>query len=101
MLTPNFGYLLGYYPLIKIIDNLNTRNKINVSNFLKNGLIAIGALHLTGILYNLIQTILHSKNNIFLYNLGKYSIGKIGYHLLMLFPLLLLIKHKERLKRSK
>jgi len=27
LLTPNFGYLLGVYPLIKIIDNLNTRNK--------------------------------------------------------------------------
>ena len=35
LLTPNFGYLLGYYPLIKIIDNLNSRNKINVGNFLK------------------------------------------------------------------
>jgi len=23
ILTPNFGYLLGVYPLIKIIDNLN------------------------------------------------------------------------------
>ena len=28
LLTPNFGYLLGLYPLIKIIDNLNNRNKI-------------------------------------------------------------------------
>ena len=26
LLTPNFGYLLGVYPLIKIIDNLNNRN---------------------------------------------------------------------------
>ena len=39
--------------------------------------------------------------NIFLYNLGKYSVGKIGYHFLMLFPLLLLIKPIERLKLSK
>ena len=30
LLTPNFGYLLGLFPLIKIIDNLNNRNKINV-----------------------------------------------------------------------
>ena len=30
LLTPNFGYLLGLYPLIKIIDSLNTRNNINV-----------------------------------------------------------------------
>jgi len=101
LLTPNFGYLLGLYPLIKIIGNLNIRNKINVGNFLKNGFIAIGAMHLTGIFYNFIQTIFYSKFNLFLYNLGKYSLGKIGYHFLMLFPLLLLIKPIERLKRSK
>ncbi|MDC3069816.1 biotin transporter BioY, partial [Prochlorococcus sp. AH-736-D21] len=41
LLTPNFGYLIGVYPLIKIIDNLNTKNKINVGNFLINGYIAI------------------------------------------------------------
>jgi len=101
LLTPNFGYLLGYYPIIKIIDNLNTRNKINVGNFLKNGFIAIGAMHLTGIFYNLIQIIFYSQFNLFLYNLGKYSFCKIGYHFFMLFPLLLLIKPIERLKRSK
>jgi len=101
LLTPNFGYLLGLYPFIKIIDNLNTRNKINFGNFLKNGFIAIGTMHLTGIFYNLIQTIFYSQFNLFLYNLGKYSLGKIGYHILMLFPLLLLIKPIERLKRSK
>ncbi len=99
LLTPNFGYLLGVYPLIKIIDNLNSRNKLNVGNFLKNGFIAISAMHLTGIIYNFIQIIFYSQFNLFLYNLGKYSIGKIGYHFLMLFPLLLLIKPIERLKR--
>ena len=101
LLTPNFGYLLGLYPLIKIIDNLNTRNKINFRNFLKNGFIAIFVMHLTGIFYNFIQIVFYSQFNLFLYNLGKYSLGKIGYHFLMLFPLLLLIKPIERLKRSK
>ena len=101
LLTPNFGYLLGVYPLIKIIDNLNTRNKINVGNFLINGFIAIGAMHLTGIFYNFIQIIFYSDFNIFIYNLGKYSVGKIGYHFLMLLPLLLLIKPIKHLKKSK
>ena len=101
LLTPNFGYLLGLYPLIKIIDDLNTRNKINVGNFLINGFIAIGAMHLTGIFYNLIQIIFYSQYNLFLYNLGKYSLGKIGYHFLMLFPLLLLIKPIKLLKHNK
>ena len=101
LLTPNFGYLLGIYPLIKIIDNLNKINEISIGNFLKNGFIAIGTMHLTGIFYNFIQTIFYNQFNLFLYNLGKYSLGKIGYHFLMLFPLLLLIKPIERLKRSK
>ena len=98
LLTPNFGYLLGLYPLIKIIDNLNDRNKIYFVNFLKKGFIAIGAMHLTGIFYNFIQVIFYSEFNIFLYNFGKYSVGKIGYHFLMLFPLLLLIKPIKCLK---
>ena len=101
LLTPNFGYLLGVYPLIKIIDNLNTRIKINVANFLKNGFLAICAMHLTGIFYNLLQVIFYSQFNIFLYNLGKYSVGKIGYHFLTLFPLLILIKPIKSLKHSK
>jgi len=101
LLTPNFGYLLGVYPLIKIIDNLNNRNKIKLGNFLKNGFIAIFAMHLTGIFYNFIQIIFFSQFNIFLYNLGKYSLGKIGYHFLMLLPLLLLIKPIKHLKKSK
>ncbi|MCQ9199261.1 MAG: biotin transporter BioY [Prochlorococcus marinus CUG1437] len=101
LLTPNFGYLLGLYPLIKIIDNLNNRNKIYIGDFLKNGFLAISVMHLTGIFYNLVQIIFYSQFNLFLYNLGKYSLGKIGYHFLMLFPLLLLIKPIERLKRSK
>ena len=101
LLTPNFGYLLGVYPLIKIIDNLNTRNKINVSSFLINGFLAISAMHLTGIFYNLIQTIFYRQFNLFFYNLGKYSVGKIGYHFLILFPLLLLINPIKLLKNSK
>ena len=98
LLTPNFGYLLGMYPLIKIIDNLNTRNKINIHIFLIYEFIAIGAMHLTGIFYNFIQTIIYSEINIFFYNLGKYSVGKIGYHLLVVLPLVLLIKPIRRLK---
>ena len=101
LLTPNFGYLLGMYPLINIIDNLNTRNKINVGNFLINGFMAIGSMHLTGIFYNFIQVIIYSQFNLFFYNLGKYSVGKIGYQFLMLLPLLVLIKPIKHLKYSK
>ena len=101
LLTPNFGYLLGTYPLIKIIDNVNKRDRISIGNFLKNGIFAISVMHLTGIIYNLIQIIFYSKLNIFIYNLGKYSLGKIGYHLIMLIPLTLLIKPINYLRSNK
>ncbi len=101
LLTPNFGYLLGTFPLIKIIDNLNKKNKINTLDFFKNGFLAISAMHLTGIFYNFIQIIFYKQSNIFLYNLGKYSIGKYGYHLIMLIPLLLFIKPIKYLKYHK
>ena len=64
LLTPNFGYLIGTYPLIKIIDNSNKKDKINIINFLKKGFLSILALHLTGILYNFIQMALYSQFNI-------------------------------------
>ena len=101
LLTPNFGYLLGVYPLIKIIDNSTKRKKISAGDFLIKGFFAICAMHLTGIFYNFIQILIYSQFNIFLYNLGKYSIGKIGYHFLMLLPLLLFIKPINNLKNSK
>ena len=98
LLTPNFGYLLGTYPLIRIIDNLNKKDKITIGNFLKTGFFAICAMHFTGIFFNFIQTIFHSQFKMFLYNLGKFSAGKIGYHLLLLIPLTLLIKPIKILK---
>ena len=101
LLTPNFGYLLGVYPLIKIIDKLNKKNNLNIGNFLIKGFLAICAMHLTGVIYNCIQIIYYNQFNIFLYNLGKYSLGKIGYHLIMLIPLLLLIKPIKYFKDNK
>ena len=101
LLTPNFGYLLGIFPLILIIDKLNKRDKLNIGNFLINGFLAIIAMHLTGIIYNFIQIITYSKFNIFLYNIGKYSFGKIGYHLMMLISLMILIRPIKYIKYNK
>ena len=100
LLTPNFGYLLGTYPLIKIIDNLNSKNKeINYYNFLKCGILGICSMHLTGIIYNFIQILYFKQTDVLLYNISKYSLGKLGYHLLMLIPITLFIKINNRYKR--
>ena len=101
LLAPNFGYLIGYYPLIKIIDNLNKKNKIYINEFLKTSIVAIVYMHITGIIYSLIQILYYKQFDLFLYNLGSYSLGKIGYHFLMLIPLTLLIKPINYLRINK
>ena len=101
LLTPNFGYLLGTYPLIKFIDKLNTENKkIHIKDLLRYGIIAIFCMHFIGIIYSCIQILYFKQSEILLYNISKYSLGKFGYHILMLSPIALLIKiiNKFRLK---
>ena len=93
LLTPNFGYLLGMYPLIKIIDSLNMKyNKINNFDLLKYGILGISCMHLIGVIYTCIQIIYFKQSEILLYSISKYSLGKFGFHILMLSPITLLIK---------
>ena len=93
ILTPNFGYLLGIYPLIKFIDKLNIKNnKINFNELLKYGILGICSMHLLGIIYSCIQMMYFKQSDMFSYNISKYSLGKILYHLLMLTPISLLTK---------
>ena len=93
LLTPNFGYLLGTYPLIKIIDNLNNKNlTINSYEFLKHGILGITSMHVIGIIYSFIQIMYFQQSEIILYSIAKYSLGKYGYHLLMLIPITLMIR---------
>ena len=68
ILTPNFGYLLGIYPLIKIIDDLNKENKIiTVYKFIKYGIIGITFMHIIGITYSSIQMIYFKRYDYLLY----------------------------------
>ena len=102
LLTPNFGYLLGIYPLIKIIDNLNKRNQIiTYYDLLKYGILGICTMHFIGIIYNCIQVLIFKQSEMLLYNISKYSLGKFGYHLAMLTPIILLIKNINNYRYKK
>ena len=93
LLTPNFGYLLGIYPLIKIINILNKRKQmIKYYDLLKYGILGISSMHLVGIIYNCILFLNFEQSEILLYNISKYSLGKLGYHILMLTPITVLFK---------
>ena len=103
LLTPNFGYLLGTYPLIKFIDKLNIKNnRIYFNEIIRYGVLGILSMHIIGIIYNYIQILYFKESELLVYNISKYSLGKLGYHLLMLTPITLLIKliNKYRLKNN-
>ena len=93
LLTPNFGYLLGIYPLIHIIDKLNRINhNFNNNELLKYGILGIFSMHIIGIIYSFIQSLFFNKPDLLLYNFSKYSLSKFVYHLLMITPITLLSK---------
>ena len=93
LLTPNFGYLLGIYPLINIINKLNKLNhRIRYYDFVIYGILGICSMHFVGIIYSFLQILYFKQSEILIYNISKYSLGKFGYHLLMLTPITLIIK---------
>ena len=99
LLTPNFGFLIGIIPLIKIIDNLNNYSTILYHQFIKSGIFGISAMHLIGIIYIYFQLLYFKQTEILLYSISNYSLGKYAYHLLMLTPIFLLIKPINHLKK--
>ncbi len=101
LLTPNFGYIIGTYPLIKIIDKTNKNNIISFYDLLKYGILGIFSMHLIGIIYSGIYIIYFKQSDLFLYYISKYSLGKIGYHLLMLTPITLLINFINKYNKHK
>lgn len=92
ILTPNFGYLLGVYPLIYYLKELHSFEYISIKDFLRSGLIGILLMHLIGILYLLFQLLLFNKIDLLIYNIAKFSLSKLLFHLLMLFPTLVFLK---------
>ena len=102
LLTPNFGYLLGTYPLIKILDNLNKKNSyISLYKFIKSGILGISIMHIIGIIYTFIQILYLKRTEILLYNISNYSLGKYAFHLLMLTPITILLKPINNMRYSK
>ncbi len=92
LLTPNFGYLLGIFPLIRVINILHKKNNIKLLEFFKYSIMALLIMHLIGISYFTLQFLLFSKFNLILYSIGKYSLSKLPYQLMSLFPVIILLK---------
>ena len=92
LLTPNFGYLLGLFPLVRIINTLNKKRKINIPEIFRTCLYSLIIMHFVGISYLSIQSIMFDKLSLIPYNISLFSLSKIPYEIIALIPTVLIIK---------
>ena len=101
LITPNFGYLLGIYPFINIINTLNKKNKLSFNQYIKYSLGGLIVMHFTGILYLTLQLLIFNKSNLILYNIGLFTLNKIPFQIISLIPVYLSINIINNFKKEK
>ena len=101
LMTPNFGYLLGIFPLIRFINILNKNNNLSLIKYMKYSLAGLIFMHSTGISYLTIQLLVFNKQDLIPYTIGLFSINKIPFQIISLIPVYLIINliNKLKLKR--
>ena len=99
LITPNFGYLIGIFPFIIIINKLNIRN-LTFIKYLKYSLAALILMHLTGILYLSFLLLIFNNGNLIVYNIGLFTFSKILYQIITLIPVFICINFINKLKNE-
>ena len=92
LITPNFGYLIGIFPLINIINILSKKEDFSFIKYIKYSFSGLLIMHLTGILYLTFQLLIFNKQNLILYNIGLFSLNKMPFQIMSLIPIYLSIK---------
>ena len=101
LITPNFGYLIGIFPLISIINKLNKKNNFSFIKYMKYALASLIILHFIGILYLIFQLLIFKKSGLILYNIGLYTFNKIPFQIISLIPVYICINLINKLKNKK
>ena len=98
LITPNFGYLIGIFPLISIINILNKKNNLSFIQFIKYSFMGLIIMHFTGILYLTIQLLIFNKPNLLPYNIGLFTLNKMPFQIISLIPVYLIINLLNKIK---
>ena len=99
--TPNFGYLIGLFPLISIINLLNKRNNFSFIKYIRYSLMGLIIMHFTGILYYTLQLLIFNKSDLILYYFGLFTLNKIPFQIISLIPVYLSVDLFDKLKLKK
>ena len=100
LITPNFGYLIGIFPLISIINILNKKINLTFNKYLKYSLAGLIIMHVTGILYLTFQLLIFNKSHLILYNIGLFTLNKIPFQIISLIPVYLSIHFFKKLNNE-
>ena len=98
LITPNFGYLIGIFPLITIINILNKKSSLTFIRFMKYSLVGLIIMHFTGILYLSLQLLVFNKTDLILYNIGLFTLNKMPFQIISLIPVYISFKLINKLK---
>ena len=98
LITPNFGYLIGIFPLINTINKLNKKNNLSFVKYIKYSIAGLIIMHFTGMLYSTLQLLAFNKSNLILYNIGLFTLNKIPFHIISLIPIYFGIKLINKFK---
>ena len=101
LITPNFGYLIGIFPLINIIDILNKKNNLSFIKYIKYSIKGLMAFHFTGILYLTFLFLIFNKTNLILYNIGIFTINKLPFQIISITPVYYIISLINKFKNKK
>ena len=99
LITPNFGYLIGIFPLINIINILNKKNNLTFIRYIKYSFAGLTVMHFTGILYLIFQLLIFNKPNFIFYNIGLFTLNKMPFQIISLIPIYLIILLINKLKK--
>ena len=100
LITPNFGYLIGIFPLISIINFINKKNNFTFFKLVKYSLLGLFIMHFVGILYLTFQLLIFNKLNLLFYYIGLYTLNKIPFHIISLIPVYISVILINKLKNQ-
>ena len=101
LMTPNFGYLLGIFPLISAINILNKKNNLSFIKYIKYSLAGLLIMHFTGISYLTVQLLIFNKPNLIPYNIGLFSLNKILFQIISSIPVYIVVNRINKFKLKK
>ena len=65
---------------------------------MKYALLSLIMMHLTGLIYLIVQLLIFNKQNLIFYNIGLFTLSKLPFQIVTLFPIFLSIRLINKLK---